>query len=296
MPKELTHWILAEQALQRLGEGPVKRTVQEDRHIYYAGAVLPDTLLHIFRGPYDPAARTLANRFHDAHGNSYLPIIRAEAAFPHGIPPKLMACILGVLSHMQADMVLHPFVYAHSGKGDIGKHYRLETAIDVRFLRRGLKPPAHRLTQLVNKDREVLLEATALLFDPERTLPRQALEHALALHCRFQGMYSRPAWKLAAKALARVVGPPFREQQHLFYPLTRRGGGTTGGDGETWHCPVTGDPHSASIEELSDQVVERTAALFTRIESTGSLAAALHDPPGGNLLTGRHGVGQSHMR
>jgi len=297
MPKELTHWILAERTLERLGKGPLAGALRGNLPLYLAGAVLPDTLLHIFRGPYDPAARTLANRFHDAHGNSYAPLIAAESRFPHGIPPELTACLMGVLSHMQADMVLHPFVYALSGQKDIGRHYRLETDIDVRFLRRGVKPPAYRLTRLLHgQNKEVLLQAARLLFDPDETLPRHALEHALALHCRFQGMYGHPAWKVAARVLGTLLGSPFREQQHLFYPLTPFGKVTGGGTGETWHCPVTGDPHNATVEELSEEVVQRTAELFTRIETAGSLAAVLHHPPGGNLLTGRHGVGQSSMK
>jgi hypothetical protein len=47
---------------------------------------------------------------------------------------------------------------------------------------------------------------------------------------------------------------------------------------------------SESIDDLAREAVERTVAVFRRIEAAGTLAAALSAPPGANLLTGLHGV------
>ena len=299
MPKEITHWILAERALERLPEGSrLAAIIARHREAYLGGAVLPDTLAHIFQGPYHPTARVLSQRFHDAPGNSYQPLINAELLFPDGMPPALFACFLGVVSHMEADIALHPYVFAATGDAGIGEHYRLETAIDVSFLQRGCAPKQRRLDRLLGAPaREVLVSAAGLLFDPEGELPRQALEQSLRLHCRFQSMYDRAFWKLAVRLLAKVCGSPFREQRHLFYPLrgaSKRGSSTRGlleAGGEVgWHHPETGELNSASLDDMADQAVERTVALFLRIESAGTLAAALATQPGENLLTGLSGV------
>jgi hypothetical protein len=291
MPKEITHWMLAERALDGLpSDSRLRRIITAHRDAYLGGAVLPDTLAHIFRGPYHPTASVLGRRFHDAPANSYQPLIRAEARFPDGLPAALFSCFLGVISHMEADMALHPYVYAATGCAT-GDHYRLETAIDVRFLKRGKAPAHRRLDQLLGAStREVLVTAAGLLFDPEGELPRRAIEQSLALHCRFQSMYDRTLWKLAVRLLARLCGSPFREQRHLFYPLTGRGGRMIGvGDDVGWCHPETGELKSASLEDLAREAVERTVAVFVRIEAAGSLAAALVIPPGANLLTGLHG-------
>lgn len=295
MPKELTHWMLAERALAELPHGSrVGAIIARHREAYLGGAVLPDTLAHIFRGPYHPTARVLGHRFHDASGNSYQPLIHAERRFPEGLPAPLFACFLGVISHMEADIALHPYVYAATGSDDIGAHYRLETAMDVRFLQRGAAPTHRRLDKLLGAStREVLVSAAGLLFDPEGELPHRALEHSLALHCRFQSMYDRTFWKLAVRVLARLCGSPFREQRHLFYPLRSSAGGTikAGHDAE-WSHPETGEVRRASLDDLAREAVERTVAVFLRIEKAGTLAAALVSHPGANLLTGLHGVGK----
>lgn len=295
MPKELTHWMLAERALASLPTGSrLKKTIMQHRQAYLGGAVLPDTLAHIFRGPFHPTARVLSHRFHDAPGNSYAPLIQAERRFHEGIPAPLLSCFLGVICHMEADVALHPYVYAATGSAGIGEHYRLETDIDVYFRGRGAVPKQQRLDRLLGSStKEVMLSAAGHLFDPEGELPRRALEHSLALHCRFQAMYDRAFWKLAVRILARLCGSPFREQKQLFYPLGSSKAGRFGAwAGGEWRHPESGEMKSDSIEDLAQVAVDRTVTVFQRIEAAGSFAAALSTPPGANLLTGLHGVGK----
>jgi len=293
MPKELTHWMLAERALEALPSGSrIAGIIAGHREAYLGGAVLPDTLAHIVSGPHHPAARLLSKRFHNPPGNSYQPLISAEARFPDGLPEALLSCFLGVISHMEADIALHPYVFAATGGAGIGEHYRLETALDVRFLARGKAPAQRRLDRLLGAStREVLVSAAGLLFDPDGALPRQALERSLALHSRFQSMYDRTFWKLAVRLLGRVCGSPFREQRHLFYPLGKaKIGKPEAGPERGWRHPETGELESAAPDELARQAVERTVGLFLRIEAAGSLGAALAAHPGANLLTGLPGI------
>ncbi|KAB0669744.1 zinc dependent phospholipase C family protein [Oryzomonas sagensis] len=297
MPKELTHWLLAERSLAGLEDtSRLSVLIRENRALYLAGAVLPDTLLHLIGGPHGPTARGLAHRFHDAEGNSYAPLIRAEESCgAKGFPAGLFACLLGVLSHMQADIVFHPFVYARGGTRDIGRHYRVETALDCHFSRQGTHLPARRLAALMTPAVRVeLVTASALLFDPEGQLPHQALERALTLHCRIQAMYGSTFWKLVARLLACLPLPLFKQARHLFYPLIRSGNDPVQLLGN-WRHPVTGEEKAETPDDLAQEVVRRTVALFERIDAEGGLKGVLGASPGENLLTGRYGVGRQEM-
>ncbi|GFE61105.1 zinc dependent phospholipase C family protein [Geobacter sp. AOG2] len=297
MPKELTHWMLAAQSLAGLEDTRrLSVLIREHRALYLAGAVLPDTLLHLYFGPHGPAALRLAHQFHDTAGNSYAPLIRIEESYgAAGLPAEMLACLLGVLSHMEADIVFHPFVYAHSGVGDIGRHYHVETALDCHFSRQGIYFPAQRLDSLMTPAiRAELVTASALLFDPEGQLPRQALERALTLHCRIQALYGNTFWKLAARLLACLPVPLFKHARHLFYPLTR----SEDDPGElpgTWRHPVTGEEKTETPDDLAKEVVQRTVALFQRIDAEDGLKEVLSASPGENLLTGLYGVTQRRM-
>lgn len=300
MPKELTHWILAQRALDGLdADSRLRGVLRSQRAAYLGGAVLPDTLLHLFRGPNARTALSLGHRFHDAPGNSYAPLIQAESNYPDGMPDDLRACLLGVICHMQADMVFHPFVFALGGTGDIGRHYRLETVIDLHLQHNGAVPPVRRFAELVTPHtRPVLVRSAGLLFDAEQALPPGALEQALSLHCRLQALYDRTMWKIAAVVLGTLLGSPFREQRQLFYPFSSSAqeyAHSLDAIGQ-WRHPVTGAVSRATIDDLAEEAVQRTVALFRRIEQCGSLAAALADPPGANLLTGLCGIGKSGMK
>lgn len=298
MPKELTHWFLAERACAGLDtDSRLRRVIEAHRTIYLGGAVLPDTLQHLFRGSHAASAQALARSFHDAGGNSFAPLILAEQGFPQGLPPALLACLLGVITHIQADIILHPFVYAMSETTEIGRHYRIETEIDGYYLRNGMLPAFRHLADLVSPDtHETLVNTCALLFDPCGTLPRPALEQSLSLHCRFQAMYDHTFWKVVVRILAGILGTPYREQRHLFYPLSHSSAvGCIDDSTRGWRHPVTRELQHSTLEDLANEAVRRSIALFTRIEDEGSLAAALDSRPGENLLTGLHGVQCSVM-
>lgn len=296
MPKEITHWILAERAAQRLTGSRLADIISRHHLAYLGGAVLPDTLLHLVCGPNSATALKLADDFHDSRGNSFQPLVEAEARYDGTLPQHLMACLLGVVSHMQTDMVFHPYVYALSGVESIGRHYRLETALDIYFLRRGARPPLRHLACAAPPSLVPLLtDAMALLFDPRGRLHRRTLEQTLALHCRIQGMYDAVPWKLAALLLATLPGSPVREQAQLFYPLR--------GDASdhlaminsvgSWRHPVTDIASITTPDGLAGEAVDRTTAIFRQVEQAGCLADAL--PPGANLLTGLYGVGKTNM-
>jgi hypothetical protein len=293
VPKELTHWLLADKAFAGLSADSQLRVIIEDNYASYrGGAVLPDTLLHLFRGPHAAAALAASHTFHNTSGNSFAPLIQAESHFPAGFPADYLACMLGVISHMVADIVFHPYVYSLSGSDGIGQHYRIETDIDCHFLCNGTISAKLKLNDLLpGNTRKTLINVAALLFDPCGTLPRAALEQALSLHCRFQAMYNSTLWKLAVRLLARIAGSPFKEQRYLFYPLSRSLHCTClNANTPEWRHPVTGEPQFNTLEELTDEAVRRTIVLYTLIEESGSLASALCSKPGENLLTGLHGV------
>jgi hypothetical protein len=299
MPKELTHWILADRVLAQLRDSSrIRDIISAHRNIYLAGAVLPDTLLHLHKGPHARTALALAHQFHDSGDNSFAPLIHAERLEAGRLSDPLLACLLGVISHMEADIVFHPFVYAHTGPANIGSHYRLETDIDIWLLHQGFLPPTRLMKDLITpSSRDVLIKGCSLLFDPDHQLSDQAIELALTLHCRIQAIYDCTFWKLAARVLSILFGPPYTQRSQLFYPLfipQKRVMGLIK-DGN-WRHPVTGVEQCEYLDELAETAVQRTIERFEQIEFKGSLTDALTNDPGENLLTGIHGACHCSMK
>lgn len=286
MPKELTHWIIADQAWQSLpAENRLKDVLNSHYSCYLTGAVLPDSLLHLVRGRHAVDALALADMFHDAPGNSFAPLVLMEQRRNGELSPDVLACLLGVITHICADVALHPYVYAQAGISDIGRHYALETALDLYFQQQGLIPPIRRLGDVVSPPvRETAATTSGELFDPQRILPLAALKLALDLHVTIQGMYGYSGWQLLARLLTLLPSTFLRQKSKLFYP--RRGLATDAVAVGPWRHPVTGEMQHTTPDQLLWSAVERIGVLFRAIEASGMRLSALERAPGENLLTG----------
>lgn len=285
MPKELTHWWIAGEAVRRLPlDRPTRHLLEEQQDPYLAGAVLPDTLLHLLHGPQGQAARRLADRFHDSQGHSYGPLLSFLARTPDPTPAQ-QACLLGIATHIETDIVFHPFVYAQTGN-DLGRHYRIETDLDLWLLHNGKRPAVLELRELLS-DEAFTAAATVVagVFDPDAILAPQTIEEALRLHAKLQGRYGNGGWQLLARLLGLLPGTPFRRWQHLFYPYFFWQRGRDVQWPERWHHPANGSERGDSPNGLLVEVITRITSLLRAVDEVG-LAAALRKQPGEHLLTG----------
>jgi hypothetical protein len=272
--------------------------LEEQQAAYLVGAVLPDTLLHLI---HTPTALALGSAFHEPSGSSYAPLIRflegqgrdtgqtpdrflSLAPCPLTLDPAVTACLLGVASHIEADIVFHPYICALAGD-HIGRHYQLETELDLYLLSEGKRPAVWRLDELLT--REVSEQAVMVLrgvFDPEGRLPDKALQHALQLHGQIQGMYGTPPWQLLAWLLGRVPNHRLRSYQKLFYPFGWQRGRPKAWP-DQWRHPVTGQERGDTPDGLMVDACNRITELLRRVGEQG-MVQSFKNHPGENLITG----------
>jgi hypothetical protein len=300
MPKELTHWWLAAEALQQLPPGrPISNLLKAEQAAWLLGAVLPDTLMHLVRGPWSAIALKLAHDFHEPQGNSFAPLVRfveqqslavekqplpAPASSDTPLAPATLACLLGVAAHMEADIVFHPYICALSGD-DLGQHYRFETELDLKFLQEGKKPPVRHLKELLkSQNSSVAVTVAQGIFDPHEELPRDVIQQALHLHSRIQSMYDTPGWQLLARFLALLPVHGLRCRQKLFYPLSPHKEQNVAWPGQ-WRHPSTGELRYDTPEELATTAIDRIVQLVRRVDEEGVLTA-FKEQAGENLVTG----------
>ena len=288
MPKELTHWWLAAEAVRRLPlDRPARHLLEEQQAAYLVGAVLPDTLPHLLRGPHNATAVRLTDAFHDSPMHSYSPLLAFIANTPD-LSPEQQACLLGIATHIETDIVFHPFVYAQAGNSP-GRHYRVETDLDLWLLQQHSPPPADELRELLfHDDSDSIFKAAASVlsgvFDPRDQLPPEAIEEALQQHALLQARYSSPGWQLLIRVLGLFPGTRYRQWQHLFYPLGENRGRTICWP-ERWQHPSSGVERGDTPEGLLTEAITRITALLRGVDDLG-LATALRRQPGENLLTG----------
>lgn len=109
MPRELTHWLIAEEAADRLADGPLSAAISCNRDAYLLGAVAPDSAFYALLGRQHEVLQRIAAAVHGADGHDslrWVPTHATEAGW---------AFVAGACTHLATDAVFHPFVYYFSG-------------------------------------------------------------------------------------------------------------------------------------------------------------------------------------
>lgn len=311
MPKELTHWTLAERALFELDDdSPLEKIIREHKHLFLIGAVLPDTPFYVISDPFARELRILGNGIHDTGENSYKPVARVFDTYRDNLPPGVIALMAGVLSHLCADIAFHPFVYYFCGGRNLVRHFRMESYIDLYFLEQENGPPLRYFRDLYpgfyhkgEMDHQRFIDVLRCFFQASPELPDTSLEKTLRVHARFQRQFDRRFVGWLVRVIGLLPGVRTREMAGLFYPplkkpFCRKHPPLFPGDYRYRH-PITGENHCRSLDQLADETVNDTVKLFRLMEAhldhPCKLSEELSRLEGPNLLTGLPGEKKENM-
>jgi len=149
MPKEVTHWLLAESVLHRCRREALHLSLRSPLALeaVCAGASYHDVFYYVPRKRGLLPFSHVSDFLHGSRGENTFALLYALVsdciAFPH--QPLLPAFLLGVITHICADIAFHPFIYWASGtwRGKESlfvaqrQHRALESVIDYMFLASG---------------------------------------------------------------------------------------------------------------------------------------------------------------
>ena len=118
MPKELTHWILAERTISLLDRGQVADAIKNHPHYYYLGAVIYDSPFYAIGVEHAKVFEEVARRLHGSAGEDTFDAQRGFIRTYDGrkLPEEAMSFIAGTLTHYCADVTFHPLVNYYCGK------------------------------------------------------------------------------------------------------------------------------------------------------------------------------------
>ncbi len=310
MPKEITHWTLAEKAFCKLKQdSPLKRILGSNKSLFLCGAVILDSPFYVRWGRDALRIREGSEKIHDTAGNPFAcfrPLLEPPAAFP---PEPLIAFLAGITTHVFSDAAFHPFVCYYSGstRTDLQKlrrraqsrHHTLESYLDVYFAARGpfpVKTLFSAFCKTLEIPRRTFIEGLSRLFALQD--PLQA-EKALTFHAAFQALFHRRALTQMLRAVNRVFSQRFDWVLSSFYPLERLCPQALFHRPIPCRNPVTGDFSDLFIPALEDKALHGIESAFNLIEEhlhSGKAARGFARLEGPNLYTGLTGRRQADMR
>ena len=295
MPKEYTHWYLAELCRNALPDlssgrfGNLAHLLERNCNAYLIGAVAPDLL---FYAKNAAQFRNEADLIHGLRGeDTFEPVramLRAEAV--KGLNEPVIALACGILTHIATDATFHPLVY-YFAADSIARHWSFETCMDLHVQTLRALPNEglfSRLVEAPGTDLGLLSRALCRYFFGSADEHPGAVHAALLREARVQKLfYSR----LAASILAAgtVLLPGLRNLLGLSYAGMRGQSLSSFAAPIEYKHPVTCEEQHTSFEELASEAIRRAAdmvtALWRSIDSPDP-AAGLSGMRGPSLETG----------
>lgn len=176
MPCMITHKIFAEKVLMNLSKKDIKELIERNAQLYYIGSNGPDILFYHNAYPWQmhqsQHVSKLGNQMHAMGINAFY-----EKAFQiiHQqknvlIKERMMAYLLGHLTHWSLDKSVHPYIFYWTGaheKIHMDYHHRIESDIDLKMLHRvkGMNVKEYQSYRICEYD-DSMLQAIARLYVP----------------------------------------------------------------------------------------------------------------------------------
>ncbi len=281
MPKEITHWHVAQAVLGRKIPVKLAGMIEKNPHLYYLGSVAHDIPFYDLTEPSKFSLERVGDMLHGVNGENTLypmvSLLKRGASREIIEQGYLHSFLLGMLTHYVVDSSFHPFVYYLSGNyyaldsnqraKAVFRHRLFETGLDVWLQTNNpLVYPVNLLKLARNSGKSGKNILTYLA--EHYSMPQDKnfifkFRTAWFNHCLMQALFSRSIpWKLLQ--MYKQLGHQGVEKiEALFYPQPFN---TSFYELKVeWRHPVTGEISENSTSELYNKSIESVAALFNRI-------------------------------
>ncbi len=290
MPKEITHWILADRLKRILPPDSLFfRPVRRYPQLFLTGAVAPDTPYNYAAGPRAEKIQCLSNPLHGIGSSCLSPVL--DLLKKEDGDEVTLAFSAGVVSHIMADTAFHPLVGYYSGLGGIHagantRHRLIETGMDYFFIRdcsHDYSKSLFRMTGQMEIGTDQLLDLMGALFRATRTADKRFIRGALHCHRFFQYLFrSRSAYRIFHFFHTRGLMVPSRVDA-LFYPV-KLGSRIRFFEQEfTYQDPYTGEKCRSTMDRLAVSAVDNAARVLDIIEQS-SVVQGGNNPVKGQVL------------
>lgn len=304
MPKEITHWAIAQKAADCAPEPGIRQVIKDNMSLYLAGSVLVDSPYYAFTGGDKNLFAKAGARLHRMERESpFTAVLRIPAIAMRVDADRAMAFTLGALTHVITDSVFHPMVYYLTGDYDdpdaakrkkaVTFHRLLETWMDVWFAKSvKLENGGSLLRSTVGACRgaKTFTQLASSLFFGREDMAVPA-RIAVVSHAVIQASFKRRWLARMTGFYGRMTRRDMGEFTALFYPPMTAEPPLFFSKPISYKNPFTGEAFEESLEDMSGRATQACAVWFNTISKNPDPAQLVETCQrliaGAPLLSGR---------
>lgn len=278
MPKEITHWAVAQQAADRAPEPHLRRIIRSNINLYLTGAFAVDSPYYVVRGGNKPLFAQAGARLHGrGKEGPFAAVLRVPAIATGVDADRAMTFTLGAITHVITDMVFHPMIYYLTGDYDdpdvtkrkkaVTLHRLLETWLDVWFAKK-MKPEnggmVFRFTAQNSLDAKYLARLGSALFFSEKDMSRPARVAVLS-HAVIQSLFDKRWAERLIGIYGRMARRDMGEFTALFYPPMTADPPSFFSKPIRYRNPFTGEAFEESLDGMTERAAQACSRWFNVI-------------------------------
>jgi hypothetical protein len=275
MPKEISHWYLADRVKSYLPEDSVFfDPIHTCENLFFLGAVAPDIPFYYLVGPGSVRIHAAARPFHRPDAGALIPVLSFfEQMRKPDMDARALSLGAGILCHIFADTAFHPLVYYYSGMsrvhpGATARHRQFETALDLYFMHQvevGTRTSLGRILSQTGLPVKQLLGYLGKLFALEKPGDHTCLGYAVRSHAFYQALFQNRGMYRILFRLNTGRHRVLETALSLFYPDDQVERASFFEHKFEYRDPDTGQECFAGITDLVREMETGTLSVLSRV-------------------------------
>lgn len=286
MPKEITHWVIAEQTFLAMEASPLKDLISNNKALYYYGVISFDTGFYA-GGCHKKELIIAAENLHYSNNKGTYAALAGVAEWINKSGDlRGWAFLCGCLSHIMADSTFHPLVYYLTGnphdhdpirkKSANIKHRELEAALDI-FTRGqvSLENEASVSILLKQIESELIIDLLISLYHINLSPRRKDVNQSVKNHGLYYSFFGSRLLYQFFKLINVMTWGALDLEMSLFYPVPTDDNTKYFSSIFEYTDPFTGEQRCETITQIQERVVRKTIAVYEMFAHSMSSDAAI---------------------
>jgi len=293
MPKEITHWLIAEAVSKRLEGTFLEETLRRNPNLLHIGAIIHDAPYYYLKGDFESRFGSLPTRLHGTVEDAVElveSLLRHLLTCPENERTQLTAFLVGLVTHLFGDALMHPLIFYLTGPYDSPNlrrrtaarqdHRMLESLVDMCLAGGYQGVKGYSLASYIRNSEMPLIRLhehldQCWLGDEDTERFAEGLLSSFRLFALLQSLYRNRLVGRVVSLLFSTAPPRVREFLALVY-LPRLMSQCWRIEGDlTYQHPSTGEIRTHDIRVLFQDAVDRSVDFCLGLETLLAAGAVL---------------------
>lgn len=282
MPKEVTHWCIANEVRGQLPQGAIAKSTNAFPNVYLLGAVFHDCLYYS-SDPYILSTK-LPDFLHGAHEEDTFSVITSLINMHRSVNDEagkiILAFLAGVASHIFVDVNFHPFIYHYTGnyydedsqKREVAtkQHRMIEALLDQHFDANAHSNKTYNLKKIFGEGMADLESAMTSNINFEKhgmSLKIDTVKLAYNNYRLARSIYTKKWLVSLLSIFGKILPKNIKEVLGLSYFNLPYKAPINFSDEFQYKHPVTNTEISTSIKKLTETAIAEGVAFLAIVET-----------------------------